>query len=151
MRFSFSHLQLLRDVRSRCSMVFVWLCKTAYIRVLILFVCWTLECKQFPFWQASQSSPFLEATIFSSCLPYLSSHSFCSIVLLSFTYFILYKKCRVIKHVQSVVYGLMWGSILLNPSILPFNTHSLIFPHPMFSYLQKIDSLVESLRRNSSL
>lgn len=108
MRFSFTHLQLLRGVRSHRSVVFVWLCKTACMRVLILFVCWTLECKQFPCWQASQSSPFLEATIFSSCLHYLSSHSFCSIVLLSFTYFILFKKMPCYK--ASAISGL-WPNV----------------------------------------
>lgn len=94
------------------------------------------EYKQLPFWQASRSSPFLETVIFPSCLPYLSSHSFCSIVLLSFPcfifpFFFFLMSCNKAYAVSGSwsTDDLLWKSVLFNPSILAFNPYSLICSH----------------------
>jgi len=39
---------------------------------------------------------------------------------------------------QSVVYSLMWGIILLNPFILAFTSYSLIRSLHIFSYVQEM-------------
>lgn len=121
-----------------------------YIKLLIpesLFCLFTrsLEGKQFPFltgepifsisWKCNLS--FLPSLFILTLLLFHSASVFPM-----FNLFFFFLKYLVIKHMQSVVYGLMWRSILLNPSILAFNPSSLICPHLMISYLQVMTVLL---------
>lgn len=57
-------------------------------------------------------------------------------------------KWLFIKHMQPVIYGLMWGNILLNPSNLTFNSDFLKVTSPSILLLSRNDSFVESFRTN---
>jgi len=100
-------------------------------------------------WQSSQSSPFLETVIFPSCLPYLFSHSFCSIVLLSFPCFIFFFKMSCYK---AYAVSDWWSNVkesLIGPFHLSLQPPLLDLSSPNLLLLARNYSFVESLRTNS--